>query len=431
MKLRKSGQALLATATTLGLGLGLTSCSQSNTVDYVYVTASKANPGQISVYKADSQSGALTQIQDSPYPSGGRNPVGAVTSTNGKYLYVINKDDNNIVQFAIGTDGKLYPQQTCNTPGSEPVALALYPNQGTLSSGSTPSNSYLFVVDFYSPTTPGGPAYSSANPGPGALVVYPVDTTTGQIGGSNCTPVQQSFVDANNVSQTATYVPIGFSPTGVNVLANGSAVYVAAQDGLPSATSTLGEVDAFDVSSGALSAVTKYPTGTAPSAIASDPTNRFLYVTDSRQNQLITYTILSTGVLNASQNPPIKTDTFPVAITVDPRGFYIYVANYNSADVSAYAINQSTGTPSAVAGASSYATGAGPSCVIVEPGLGRFVYTANFIDNTVTGLQLNPNTGALTTNQNSPYLSAGQPTCAAAIPHGNHATQTVSATAGS
>jgi 6-phosphogluconolactonase (cycloisomerase 2 family) len=120
-----------------------------------------------------------------------------------------------------------------------------------------------------------------------------------------------------------------------------------------------------------------------------------------------------------------------VAITVDQRGKYIYVANYNSADVTAYAINQSTGTPSAIAGAASYATGAGPSCVIVEPGLGRFIYTANFIDNTVTGLELNPNTGALTTNQNSPYLAAGQPTCAAAIPHGNHSTQAVSAVAGS
>jgi 6-phosphogluconolactonase len=414
MKLRKSGRVLLATAATLGLGLGLTSCSPSNTVDYVYVTASKANPGQISVYRVDSESGALTQIADSPYPSGGRNPVGAVTSPDGKYLYVINKDDNSIVQFAIGTDGKLYPQQTCNTPGSEPVSLAI-----------NASESLLYVVDFFSPTTPGGPVYSSANPGPGALVVYPVDKTSGNIGGSSCAPVQQTFIDSNNVNQTATYVPIGFSPTGVNALANGSAVFVSAQDGLPSATNTLGVVDAFDVSSsGVLSAVTTYPTGTTPSAIASDPTNRFLYVTDSRQNQLITYTILSTGLLNASQNPPIKTDTFPVAITVDPRGFYVYVAT-------AYAINQSTGTPSAIAGATAYATGAGPSCVIVEPGLGRFIYTANFIDNTVTGLELNPNTGALTANQNSPYLSAGQPTCAAAIPHGNHSTQAVSAVAGS
>ena len=184
--------------------------------------------------------------------------MGAVTSPDGKYLYVINKDDNSIVAFAIGTDGKLYPQQTCNTPGSEPVALTI-----------NTSETLLYVTDFFSPTTPGGPVYSSANPGPGALVVYTVDKSSGKIGGSNCTPVQQTFVDANKVTQTAPYVPVGFTPTGVNALANGNSVFVSAQDGLPSATSTLGEVDAFNVdANGVLSAVTKYPTGTTPSAIA-------------------------------------------------------------------------------------------------------------------------------------------------------------------
>ena len=420
MKLRKSGRVLLATTATLGVGLGLTSCSPSNTIDYVYVTASQNNPGQISVYKADSESGALTQIQDSPYPSGGRNPVGAVTSPDGKNLYVINKDDNNIVQFAIGTDGKLYPQQTCNTPGSAPVALALNAS-GTL----------MYIVDFYSPTTPGGPVYSSANPGPGALVAYTVDSTSGNLGGSGCAPVQQTFVDANNATQTATYVPVGFSPTAVAALADGNSVFVTAQDNLPTATSTLGSLDAFNVGSdGTLSAVTVYPTGTSPSSVATDPTNRFLYVTDSRQNQLITYTILSTGLLNPSQNPPVKTDTFPVNVTVDPRGQYIYVANYNAGDITAYAINQSTGTPSAISGATAYQTGAHPTCVLIEPALGRFIYTSNFVDNTVSGFELNPNTGALTSNQNSPYKAAGQPTCAAAIPHGNHSTQHVQAVAG-
>jgi 6-phosphogluconolactonase len=418
MKLRKSGRVLLAAAAFLGMGLGLTSCSPSNTIDFVFVTASKANPGQISVYKVDSLSGALTQIPDSPFPTGGRNPVAAVTSPNGKFLYIVNRDDNQIVQFAIGTDGKLYPQQTCNTPGSAPNALAIN-TAGTL----------LYVVDVFSPEFPGGPVFSTSNPGPGDLVAYTLDATSGAIGGS-CTPVTQTFVDGNGVTQTATYVPVGLSPTGVNALANGNSVFVTATE--TSGQSTLGIVDAFNVNSGGTLTVgsgSPYQAGTAPSAVASDPTSRFLYVTDSRQNQLITYTILSTGILDSSQNPPVKTDTLPMSLTVDPRGQYIYVANYNSADVNAYAIG-STGTPSAIAGATSFATGAGPSCVIVEPGLGRFVYTANFIDGTVTGFELNPNTGALTSNQNSPYLSAGQPTCAAAIPHGNHSTQATSGTAG-
>lgn len=427
MKLRKSGQLLLAAAASLGVGLGLTSCGQSNTVDYVFVTASKTSPGQISVYRVDSLSGALTQIPDSPYPSGGRNPVAEVTSPDGKNLYVANNLDNTIVQFSIGTDGKLYPLQTCTEPGFGPVAMALN------SAGTA-----LYVVDFYSPTKPGGPVYSSANPGPGDLVVYPITISSGTSDTLSCTPTPQTFVDSTGATQTATYVPVGFSPTGVNVqakssVAPGTFVYVSAQNGLPSASSTLGVVDAFSIgSSGALSVIagSPYTAGTAPTAITSDPTGRFLYVTDSRQNQLIGYTMQSTGTLNAMPTGPFKTDTFPMGITIDPRGQYIYVTNYNSADVTAYAIG-SDGTPTALAGAGSYATGAGPSCVIVEPGLGRFVYTANFIDNTVTGFELNANTGALTVNQNSPYLAAGQPTCASAIPHGNHATQSTSATAGS
>jgi len=315
MKLRKSGRALLAAAATLGVGLGLTSCSPSNTVDYVFVTASKANPGQISVYKTDSLSGALTQIPDSPFPTGGRNPVGAVVSPNFKYLYVINEDDNQVVQFAIGTDGKLYPQQTCNTPGASPLSVTTN-TAGTL----------LYVVDKYSPSTPGGPVFSAANPGPGDLVVFPVDQTNGSLGtGGNCTPVNQTYVDTNNATQTAPYVPVGLAPTGVNALANGNMVFVTStqQTAVGQATSSQGIVDAFVVGSGGAltpASGSPYTAGTAPSAIASDPTSRFLYITDSNQNQLITYTILSTNQLVASPNPPVKTDTLPMAITVDPRG---------------------------------------------------------------------------------------------------------------
>ena len=86
MKFSKSGHALLAAAVSIGIGLGITSCGQSNTIDYLFVTASKNNPGQVSVYRVDQLSGALTQIPDSPYSSGGRNPVATLASPNGKNL---------------------------------------------------------------------------------------------------------------------------------------------------------------------------------------------------------------------------------------------------------------------------------------------------------------------------------------------------------
>src|ERR1700753_2251747 len=155
MKLSKAGRILLASIASLGVGLGVTACGPSNTIDFLYVTASKQNPGQISVYKIDGEAGLLYQITDSPYQSGGRNPVADVASPNGKNLYVINHDDNTMVEFAIGSDGKLYPQQTCNMPGSYPMQLAV-----------NPAGTFVYVVETYQPN------FNTSVTGPGALAVF-------------------------------------------------------------------------------------------------------------------------------------------------------------------------------------------------------------------------------------------------------------------
>ncbi len=201
MKFRKFGQVLLASVVSLGLATGITACGTSNTIDFLYVTASSSN--NIAVYTVDSISGALNQIPDSPYPSGGRNPVAEVTSPNGKYLYVVNHDDNTVVEFGIGTDGKLYPQNTYNTPGGSPTAVAI-----------SAKGDLLYVVDTFQPHNP---AYTDANPGPGALVVYPV-TANGSLG----SPV------ANG---TLNFWPLLFNPSSVTALANGTAVYVVNKSG--------------------------------------------------------------------------------------------------------------------------------------------------------------------------------------------------------
>ena len=67
----------------------------------------------------------------------------------------------------------------------------------------------------------------------------------------------------------------------------------------------------------------------------------------------------------------------------------------------------------------------GPTCILIDPAEARFVYTSNFLGNTVSGFTLNPATGALTGVQNTPFKAAGQPTCGAAIAHGNHAIEVI------
>ena len=86
--------------------------------------------------------------------------------------------------------------------------------------------------------------------------------------------------------------------------------------------------------------------GITPSAIAEDPSARFVYVTDSAGNQLYGYLTGTNGQLVPMANGPFNTGIFPTAVTVDPRGKYLYVANATSSTVGAYAINTSTGRSS-------------------------------------------------------------------------------------
>jgi 6-phosphogluconolactonase len=390
MKFRKFGHVALAVVASLGLGLGVTACGPSNTIDFLYVTASKQNPGQISVYSVDSESGSLIQIQDSPYSTGGYNPVADVTSPNGKDLYVINNLSNTVAQFAIGTDGKLYPQQTCNTPGSLPTQLAV-----------NPAGTYLYVIETYQPN------FNTSLPGPGALVIFPINSS-GTLGNSSslCTPV------ANG---TQSFFPVGNNPVGVDVLASGNYVYVVNEN---DAT-----IQALQINSnGSATTVGTYSVGVSPNAAASDPTNRFVYITDGASNQVIGFLIQTNGTLIPMETP-FSAGNLPDSVKVDPRGQYVLVANYNSNTISAYSINQANGNLSGNGSTPTFAVDTGPTCILIEPALGRYVYTTNFLGNTVSGVFMNPSSGALSAAQNTPFNAAGQPTCNAAITHGNHSVQ--------
>ena len=125
MKFNRSSQLVLVSAVSL-LVAGLVTACGTLTVDFVFVTSAKAagpnNYGEVDVFEVNSESGFMRQIPTSPFPSGGRNPVAEAVSSDATTLYVVNQDDNTIVQFVIGNDGKLYPQNTLNTPGIFPLA---------------------------------------------------------------------------------------------------------------------------------------------------------------------------------------------------------------------------------------------------------------------------------------------------------------------
>jgi 6-phosphogluconolactonase len=170
---------------------------------------------------------------------------------------------------------------------------------------------------------------------------------------------------------------------------------------------------------------TGYGAGTTPSAIAEDPSSRFVYITDEAQNVLFGNVVSNNGALVPMTNSPFATGILPLGLTIDPRGQFLYVANYTSGSVSAYAINTATGTPVGSVGSASTTVDTGPMCVTVEPALGIYLYTANNLASTVSALQLDPHNGGLKQVQNTPFPSSGLPTCAVSVANGSHPSQVI------
>lgn len=398
MKWNKLGRAALGATVSAAL-LFATACSRDYSVAYLYSTS--AGTQTVGAFAIDYQTGVLTQIAGSPFSGVGRNPVALVAAPNQKFLYVLSHDDSTVAEFGIGTDGKLYGIHTYNLTGSFGTSVAI-----------DPSGTFLYVTYTYQN------GYTTASPGPGGMTIFPINS--------------------DNSLGTASNVNLGNNPVSVavsNVTATfpNRFVYVVDQEASPNAT-VLGfqqnkSTGALTTLSGTTCTTTApttckgYSAGTVPSSVVVDPTTRFVYVSDEYANQIISYGIsaTSTGNLSALVTSPTLTGSFPVNMIIDPRGKYLLVANYNSATVGSYTINTADGSLGGTASLGNAATATGPTCVTIEPALGIYVFTSDRLANYISGLQMSPNTGGLSTIPNSPFPTSTLPSCVVAVASGSHA----------
>jgi 6-phosphogluconolactonase len=402
MKFSKLSQLFLVSTLGLLVAVLLTAC-ELVTIDYVFVADSAGNSagsaGQIQVFALDSASGALRK-GGSTVSSGGTGPVAMALTSDYANLYVANQTSKNVVHFTIGGDGQLTAKDTLSLSDT-PVALAI-----------NPANSYLYILTGTSSATLSEYALSSGTIATSAT--------------------------AQKVLTLSSHSGDTIVPTALTVSIKGTAVFATAYDqsaynpgGTTNSSAQPGWIFGYTIGTGgALTTApnSPYAAGVKPAGIAADPTNRFVYVTDYASSQLIGYSVQSDLSLNYMVNGPFKTGNEPSSIVIDPRGKFIYLANALDSDVSAYTITASSGTPSAIVNSNSsllYATDTQPVSIAIEPALGRFVYTANHLGNSISGFRFDADTGALTATQASPYVTDAYPTVLAIVPHGNHAVQSV------
>jgi 6-phosphogluconolactonase (cycloisomerase 2 family) len=103
-------------------------------------------------------------------------------------------------------------------------------------------------------------------------------------------------------------------------------------------------VSAFTINSGSgvLIPIGSIPAGT-PSAVAIDPTGRFLYAADSGNNIYAFAINPVTGALSPLAGSPYPDLAGPVSLSVEPSGQFLYVAHASSVFLSILRIDSGTG----------------------------------------------------------------------------------------
>ncbi|MDA8390627.1 MAG: beta-propeller fold lactonase family protein [Gammaproteobacteria bacterium] len=232
------------------------------------------------------------------------------------------------------------------------------------------------------------------------------------------------YVDNQSSSTVATYaIASGGSlgaattaSTGTAAAAQGPSALALAPDGQTLytsdwATASQGDVTAFSVGTGgALTNEGSVAAGISPIGVAVDPSNRYLYVANScyvnstatqpgsncAEGNIQGYGIGAGGLLTSFGSEAALGDTYPMLLTIDPTGQYLYVSENAGQLIGAFGINADTGALTAIGSAPIGGEGSDPWTLVVGPS-GRHLYAAdNNSPGQVSIYRIDAGTGALT-----------------------------------
>jgi 6-phosphogluconolactonase (cycloisomerase 2 family) len=179
-----------------------------------------------------------------------------------------------------------------------------------------------------------------------------------------------------------------------------------------------------DTGTGALTANGSIATGDSsdgrsfgPAALATANSGSFLYSANDGGGISAFAVNSSNGALTTVSGSPFLTGLLvPTAIAVDPTSKFVYAADSGAAGIGGYAINASTGALSTISGSPFLTLGLRALSVTVHPN-GRFVYTA--LGAFGTGIfAIDTNSGALSNFSVEPPFAGGQPQEVALNPAG-------------
>jgi 6-phosphogluconolactonase (cycloisomerase 2 family) len=413
MKFTKFGKALLLSALSAAVALSITSCVQSYTVGFLYVTgtvtAQSSNAGIITGFKIDHNTGKLSPINGLPISSGGANPVRAVLLTGSKFLYVLNRgvtasgssdctstdpcQNPNITVFAVGGNGILTPQETFFPQGANSFRIV-----------ADSTGNFLYVLDHDAPSSSScALALGAGVNACGDITAFSVNQTTGRL---------QLIVNAQVTSASGQALPYFPVPANPIDFVETSSTFLT-MSGTPGTGDSVFPYS-FSGTNGQLTINqnSSQPLGVA-NATAIVNAGGFIYVLDNEPitsngttspSQILPYSVGANGALQAQTGgivPDDPTLSNPIYVITESKGKFLYVANQGNnvnttnsqSGTAGYVLDPSTHQLSFIAG-EPFGSGAGPQCIVEDPS-DQFIYEADFNDSSVTGRVVDPNSGVL------------------------------------
>jgi 6-phosphogluconolactonase (cycloisomerase 2 family) len=157
--------------------------------------------------------------------------------------------------------------------------------------------------------------------------------------------------------------------------------------------------------------------GDQPSAVVVDPSAPFVFVAGAGGNNVRGFTYDMAGMSKEMPGSPFAAGKGPSAAVIDPAGKFLFIANRVSGDVSVFAIDGPNETLHEVSG-SPFPAGKGPAAAATDV-TGSYLFVANHESNTISTFRIDSETGALTLLNQTPLTVHG-PTALAADPSGRY-----------
>ena len=353
-------------------------CSSNNgttgTIDtgVLYIAAQGDN--SLNSYTVTLGNGALTLLGSAQ--GTGSSPFAIALSPLLNALFVDNTASATVTSYTINGDGSATANTTAAKTGKMPMGMAI-----------DPFGKFLFV----------------ANQGSSTISVFSINNSTlTEVAGSPFTTIP-----------AGTTVATG--PTSLIVSASGNFLYVS-----NNFTST---ISAYSISgSGALTPLggSPFAAGLAPTGVTVPPSGGFLYVANTGANSISAFSICDKvvtsctdvnhpdGNLTPVTGSPFSDGGSPIAIAIDPAFDFLYVLDSRSNQISSYSYGTGNGVLTPLSATPTVSTGLAPSSFVIVSGttgsnIGNtltnptdFVYVVNNESSTLSVFSLDTTTGVLT-----------------------------------